>query len=73
VRLHELFDRQASATPQATALTFEDDTQHKTHLSFSELQRAANQVAALLQSMGYGKTCRRIALQSVTRSCGAGT
>ena len=45
--LHELFDRQAVATPDATAVAFADGD-----LTFRELDRRANQLAQHLRTLG---------------------
>ena len=47
--VHELFAAQAQATPDATAVTFEDRT-----LSYRELDARANQLARYLQARGAG-------------------
>ena len=47
--LHELFQARAAATPDAAALTYEQDT-----LSYSELNRRANRLAHRLRALGVG-------------------
>ena len=47
--LHQLFEQQVERTPDALALTFEDQ-----HLTYAELNRRANQLAHYLQSQGIG-------------------
>jgi non-ribosomal peptide synthetase component F len=47
--LHELIDRRAEATPDATALVFQDS-----RLTYGELDRRANQLAHHLRSLGVG-------------------
>jgi len=47
--LHELIERQAWKTPGASAVTFETTT-----ISYSELNRRANQLAHYLQALGVG-------------------
>ncbi|HEY8204732.1 MAG TPA: amino acid adenylation domain-containing protein [Pyrinomonadaceae bacterium] len=46
---HELFDEQAQRTPNATAVVFDDE-----HLTYSELNRRANQLANYLRTLGVG-------------------
>src|SRR6202012_5893266 len=45
--IHELFEQQVEKTPDATAVVFEDAT-----LSYSELNRRANQLAHYLRELG---------------------
>ena len=47
--IHALFQAQVQRSPDATALVFEDQT-----LSYRELDRRANRVAHVLQTMGVG-------------------
>jgi amino acid adenylation domain-containing protein len=47
--LHQLFEEQVTRTPEAVALTFEDH-----ELTYSELNRRANQLAHYLQALGVG-------------------
>ena len=47
--LHELFERQARRTPNATAVVF-----HQHSLTFGELNRRADQLALLLRQSGIG-------------------
>ena len=47
--LHELFEQQVQRTPDALALTFEDE-----HLTYAQLNGRANQLAHYLQSQGIG-------------------
>jgi amino acid adenylation domain-containing protein len=47
--LHQLFEAQVASTPDAVALIFEDQ-----QLSYSELNRRANQLANHLRSLGVG-------------------
>ena len=47
--VHELFERQAAATPDATALAFEAE-----RLTYAELDARANRVAHALRAMGVG-------------------
>ena len=47
--MHELFEAQAERTPEATALVFEDRK-----LTYRELNRQANQLAAHLRKLGVG-------------------
>jgi amino acid adenylation domain-containing protein len=47
--IHELFERQAERTPDATAVVYEDQS-----LSYGELNRRANQLARHLRSRGVG-------------------
>ncbi|WP_193075971.1 non-ribosomal peptide synthase/polyketide synthase [Pseudomonas sp. FME51] len=51
--LHELFARQAAATPDAPALTFAGQT-----LSYGELNRQANRLAYVLRERGVGPEVR---------------
>ncbi|HEV2707211.1 MAG TPA: amino acid adenylation domain-containing protein [Pyrinomonadaceae bacterium] len=51
--IHELFERQAEATPDALALSFEGE-----QLTYAELNRRANQVAHYLIGMGVGAEMR---------------
>ena len=46
----EIFEDQASNTPQAIALTFEDQ-----HLTYAQLNRRANQLAHFLEKLGVGQ------------------
>lgn len=46
-RLHELFEAQAAASPEAAAVAFEDET-----LSYAELDARANRLARVLQRHG---------------------
>lgn len=48
-RLHQLFEAHAAATPEATALVFEDQ-----HLTYGELNRRTNQLAHYLPQHGVG-------------------
>ncbi len=48
-RLHELFEEQAATRPNAPALIFKNET-----LTYAELDRRANQVAAELRTRGAG-------------------
>src|SRR5436309_5054700 len=48
--LHQLFERQAQLRPGNTALAFSG-----THLTYAELDKKANQLAAFLRSKGIGK------------------
>ncbi|MFC5743592.1 non-ribosomal peptide synthetase [Dyella tabacisoli] len=48
-RLHELFEAQASLTPHAVAVTYEDES-----LSYVELNARANRLARHLRSLGVG-------------------
>src|SRR4029453_5664501 len=45
--IHELFERQAERTPDATALVFEEH-----HLTYGELNARANQLARYLRKLG---------------------
>ena len=45
--VHEVFELQAAATPDATALVFEQE-----RLTYAELNQRANQLAAALRSLG---------------------
>ena len=47
--LHQLFEQQVERTPDALALTFEDE-----HLTYAQLNARANQLAHYLQSQGVG-------------------
>jgi amino acid adenylation domain-containing protein len=47
--IHQLFARQAAATPNAVALTHHDD-----QVSYQELEQRANQLARFLQQRGVG-------------------
>jgi amino acid adenylation domain-containing protein len=47
--IHHLFEAQVEQTPEATALVFADQS-----LTYQELNRRANQLAHLLQSLGVG-------------------
>ena len=47
--LHEWFERQVEATPDARAVTFDS-----AHLTYRELNRRANQVAHYLKTLGVG-------------------
>ena len=49
VCLHQLFEQQVERTPDALALTFEDQ-----HLTYAQLNGRANQLAHYLQSQGIG-------------------
>ena len=49
VCLHQLFEQQVERSPDALALTFEDE-----HLTYAELNGRANQLAHYLQSHGVG-------------------
>ena len=49
LRIHELFEAQVSAQPDAVALVCQGQTMH-----FGELERQANQVANVLQARGIG-------------------
>jgi len=51
--LHELFERQAVATPDAVALIFEGE-----RLSYQELNRRANQLAHYLRALGLRRGAR---------------
>ncbi|HZH16513.1 MAG TPA: condensation domain-containing protein, partial [Archangium sp.] len=51
--LHELIEAQAARTPQAAAVVYEDG-----QLTFSELDRRANQLAHALRSRGVGPEVR---------------
>ncbi|MCA1567669.1 MAG: amino acid adenylation domain-containing protein [Acidobacteria bacterium] len=53
VCLHQLFEAQAAQTPGAVALVFED-----AELTYAELNRRANQLAAYLQKLGVGADAR---------------
>ena len=47
--LHQLFERQAEVTPSNAALCFSDQS-----LTYAEVEKRANQLAHLLQSLGVG-------------------
>ncbi|HEX8176350.1 MAG TPA: amino acid adenylation domain-containing protein, partial [Pyrinomonadaceae bacterium] len=47
--VHQLFESQVLATPEAVALVFEDE-----QVTYAELNRRANQLAHYLQSLGVG-------------------
>jgi non-ribosomal peptide synthetase component F len=47
--IHQLFEKQAEARPNAVALVFEEET-----LTYGELNRRANQLAHHLQRLGVG-------------------
>ena len=49
VCLHQLFEQQVERTPDALALTFDDE-----HLTYAQLNARANQLAHYLQSHGIG-------------------
>ncbi|HEU5377722.1 MAG TPA: amino acid adenylation domain-containing protein, partial [Ktedonobacteraceae bacterium] len=51
--VHHLFERQAEQTPDAVALVFEEQ-----HLTYSEMNRQANQLAHILQKWGVGPEVR---------------
>ncbi|HYK20380.1 MAG TPA: amino acid adenylation domain-containing protein, partial [Pyrinomonadaceae bacterium] len=51
--LHELFERQAAATPDAVALIFQGE-----RLSYQELNRRANQLAHFLHALGLKRGAR---------------
>ena len=51
--IHELFEAQAAKTPDAPAVTYEDES-----LTYAELNRRANRLARRLQSMGVGPEVR---------------
>src|SRR5688500_9868582 len=49
VCMHELFEKQAQLTPDATAVVF-----HKSRITYDELNRRANQLAHYLRRLGVG-------------------
>jgi amino acid adenylation domain-containing protein len=51
--VHELFERCAAATPEATALRYRDES-----LTYQQLNRRANRLAHYLRSIGTGVECR---------------
>ncbi|HEX8852508.1 MAG TPA: amino acid adenylation domain-containing protein, partial [Pyrinomonadaceae bacterium] len=51
--IHELFEQQAAETPDAVALVFEEE-----QLTYAELNRRANQLAAYLSGLGVGAEVR---------------
>jgi amino acid adenylation domain-containing protein len=63
--LHELFEAQVARTPDAVAVVFDaGPTKAPTHLTYRELNRRANQLAAYLQRRGVGPdVCVGIALK----------
>ena len=69
--VHELFERQAAASPEAVAVVHEDR-----RLSYRELDRRANQVAHHLRRLGVGVCMERVpelvvALLAVWKAGGA--
>ena len=47
--IHQLFERQVAATPESTAITFDEQ-----HLSYRELNKRANKLARHLRRLGVG-------------------
>src|SRR5690606_13482583 len=53
VCIHHLFEAQAQKTPDAVAVVFEDQ-----HITYADLNSAANQLGRYLQSLGVGPDVR---------------